>query len=116
MTQKKIKFSVIITFDITVGQRTDIYAEVSKLLEDSGFSKESFEGVPFPENIYLGVVQKPVEIGENNLVMVSELHEASKSISGEVMALLEKIFDIKNVDNKIFIHVSRHGTSATIVD
>lgn len=115
MELKDVKFTVIITFDITVGQRTGIYSEVSQLLQDSGFKKESNSGRSFPENIYYGVTSRQVEVGEDNNIRVNNLKAASTSINERVVELLSNFFDFKDVDNKIFVHISRYDTSSTLL-
>lgn len=116
MALKDVKFDIVITFDITVDGRSNIYSEVTKLLSDKGFSKETVEGIPFPQNIYLGVTSRQVEAEDSGTIMVSKLKAATKAISELISELLEEIFDIKDVQNKIFVHVSRKDTSTTLVE
>lgn len=115
MGLQEVKFSIVITFDITVDGRSNVYSEVTKLLEESGFSKETVGGVPFPQNIYLGVISRPIEVEDGGTFLASNLKAATKAISERIVELLEKIFDIKDVQNKIFVHVSRKDTSTTLV-
>lgn len=44
MALKSVKFTVIITFDITVDGRTAVYARVTELLANNGYVKESPSG------------------------------------------------------------------------
>lgn len=114
VTLKNVKFTVLITFDITVDGRTEVYAAVTKLLSEHGFEKESPSGVELPENVYYGFVQKSVEFKDSGIVSVDELKAATSSISQRVVELLEEIFDFQDVKNKILVHVARKATSTTI--
>ncbi|WP_210456358.1 hypothetical protein [Pantoea ananatis] len=116
MALQDVKFDIVITFDITVDGRSSIYSQVTELLSDKGFSKETVEGIPFPQNIYLGVTSKKVEVEDSGTLLVSNLKAATKAISERISELLEEIFDTKDVQNKIFVHVSRKETSTTLVE
>lgn len=116
MELRDVKFSVIITFDITVGERKDIYSAVSELLANNGFAKESYSGNSLPENIYHGVLSKKVEVDESDHFTVKDLNAASASINKRVVELLEQFFDSENVPNNIFVHVSRQATSSTTLN
>jgi hypothetical protein len=48
-----ILYYVMVTFDITVGDKSNIYSEVSELLEKNGL-KKAFDGNDLPENVYFG--------------------------------------------------------------
>ena len=115
MGLQDVKFTIVITFDITVDGRSNVYSEVTKLLDDAGFIKETVGGIPFPQNIYLGVTSKQVQSEESGNFLVSNLKAATNAISERIVELLEKIFDTKDVQNKIFVHVSRKETSTTLV-
>ena len=113
VTLKNVQFTVLITFDITVDGRTGVYAEVTELLSDKGFKKESPSGEEFPENVYYGVVQRYVEFKDSGAVSVDELKIASSNICDQVVELLGEIFDFQDVKNKILVHVARKTTSTT---
>ncbi|MEQ9886211.1 hypothetical protein [Pectobacterium zantedeschiae] len=115
MALKETKFTVLITFDITVDGRTEVYSKVTKQLADNGFTKESPSGVELPENVYYGVIARPVEFDDEGHVSVGELKSASDSISARVIELLEQIFDINDVQNKMLVHVGRKSTSTTVI-
>lgn len=115
MALKEVEFTVLITFDITVDGRTDVYAEVTKHLADSGFAKESPSGATFPENIYYGVKKRPVEFDDEGNTTVGELKAATESINSRVVEILDLIFESADVQNKILVHVGRKATSTTVM-
>ncbi|GKI53614.1 hypothetical protein NUBL22018_51510 [Klebsiella variicola] len=115
MALKSVKFTVIITFDITVDGRTAVYARVTELLANNGYVKESPSGKKFPENVYYGVVERSIEFDDEGNVTVGELKSATDTISERVVELLEEIFDFNDVQSKILVHVARKVTSTTLV-
>lgn len=114
MALVNMKFSVVITFDITVNGKSDVYRKVSEMLEKHGFAKESNQGHVFPDNVYLGYKKHEVEEGEN-YYKSSSIKEASENISNEIKDLLVVFFNGQQVKNEILIHVGRAYTSTTIL-
>ncbi|MFV4757751.1 hypothetical protein ACNJN1_24470 [Citrobacter freundii] len=109
-----MKFSVVVTFDITVNGKSDVYRKVSDMLEEHGFTKESKQGHVFPDNVYLGYKKHEVEEDENYYKSAS-IKKASVNISNEIKDLLVVFFKGQQVKNEILIHVGRADTSTTIL-
>lgn len=109
-----MKFSVVVTFDITANGKTDVYRQVSEMLAEHGFVKESNQGHVFPENVYLGYKSHKVE-EDDNCYKSGSIKEASKEIANEIKDLMVSFFKEHKVKNEILIHVGRSYTSTAIL-
>ena len=109
-----MKFSVVVTFDITANGKSDVYRKVSDMLAEHGFAKESEQGHVFPDNVYLGYKVHKVVDDDVYYKSVS-IKEASRDISIEIKDLMVVFFKEHKVKNEILIHVGRAYTSTTIL-
>lgn len=109
-----MKFSIVVTFDITVNGKTDVYRQVSEMLAEHGFVKESNQGHVFPENVYLGYKSHKVE-EEENCYKSASIKKASNEIASEIKNLMVSVFKEHKVKNEVLIHVGRSYTSTAIL-
>ncbi|EGT0672429.1 hypothetical protein JAF85_003200 [Citrobacter werkmanii] len=115
METVNVKFRVVITFDITVGQRTGMYKKVSDLLGENGFEKQSPSGEDLPENVYTGVTSRGVQ-RNNGVFSATSLKNASTNICNQIVKLLADFFNQSDIDSTIFVHASRLDTSSTVLE
>ncbi|WP_210504689.1 hypothetical protein [Pantoea ananatis] len=106
----KVEFHVLLTFDVTVGKKSNIYSEVTELLEKNGLTKE-IAGNELPENVYFGIRTGIVKYEGDNLTQ-ADIKSRGAVMSKRYYKLLEDYFTAQNVDFKIFISVSRRSTTS----
>lgn len=106
-------FRVVITFDVTVNGQSNIYSQVTKLLDAYGFVKETPSGNELPANLYTGIKVSSIKKNSAGNLDISAIKKVSDGICDDVIKLIGDFFGDKKVDHKIFVHVSREGTSAT---
>ncbi|HDS4387418.1 TPA: hypothetical protein QH079_002305 [Enterobacter roggenkampii] len=114
METVSVNFRVVITFDITVGNRSGMYKKVSDLLADNGFEKESPSGEDFPENVYSGITKRDVQRSDG-VFSAESLKGATEKICNRVAELLTEFFEQNDLESKIFVHASRLYTSTTLL-
>lgn len=106
----KVSYYVMVTFDITVGNNSNIYSDVSKLLEENGLTKD-VDGNELPENVYFG--SRSAEVThEGELPTQGELKSRGAAIAQRYYNLLKEFFESKNIKYKLFITVSRKSTTS----
>ncbi|NBJ36906.1 hypothetical protein GE191_24955 [Serratia fonticola] len=106
-------FRVVITFDITVNGQNSIYSQITDILGENGFEKETESGKDFPENIYTGLTVGKIEKRSDGSFSTPELQKVSSEICDNVIKLIANFFSQKRIKHKIFVHVSRAASSAT---
>ncbi|AXF64171.1 hypothetical protein [Leclercia sp. W17] len=105
-----ISYYVMVTFDITVGDKSNIYGEVSDLLETNGLTKD-FDGNELPENVYFGT--RAAEITYEGEVLTQEdIKARGAQITKRYYKMLSDFFIEKKIKYKIFITASRKTTTA----
>lgn len=105
-----VSYYVMVTFDITVGDKSNIYSEVSELLEKNGLTKD-FRGNDLPENVYFGTRSAGITY-EGEKLTQEDIKNRGVVITKRYYKLLEDFFIEKKVKFKIFITVSRETTAA----
>lgn len=106
----KVSYYVMVTFDITVGDKSNVYSEVSELLEKNGLTKE-ISGNELPENVYFGTRQAEINY-EGEALTQQDIKARGDLITKRYYNLLKEFFDEKKVIYKIFITASRKSTTA----
>ncbi|MDM3222298.1 hypothetical protein OGV71_11215 [Citrobacter sp. Cf088] len=105
-----VSYYVMVTFDITVGDKSNIYSEVSELLEKNGLKKD-FDGNELPENVYLG--KRKAEITyEGEELTQGDIKIRGAEITKRYYKLLKDFFEAEKIKYKIFITASRMTTTA----
>lgn len=107
----KVSYYVMVTFDITVGDNSNIYSEVSKILEENGLTKE-FAGNELPENVYFGSRTAEVTYKGESLTQ-ADIKSRGDVITERYYNLLKEFFESKKIKYKMFITASRQSTTAT---
>lgn len=109
---KKINlpYYVMVTFDITVGDKSNIYSEVSELLQKNGLTKD-YDGNDLPENVYFGTRSADVTY-EGEVVTLSDIKNRGTAITKRYYVLLKEFFDEKKIKYNIFITAGRKSTTA----
>lgn len=106
----KISYYVMVTFDITVGDKSNIYGEVSELLDINGLKKD-IEGNELPENVYFG--SRDAEITyEGEVLTQQDIRNRGVQITKRYYKLLSDYFLDNKIKYKIFITASRKMTAA----
>ena len=105
-----ISYYVMVTFDITVGDNSNIYSEVSELLESNGLTKD-IDGNKLPENVYFGTRSAEVTY-EGEVVTQEDIKNRGVQITKRYYKLLSDFFSEKKSKYKIFITASRKSTTA----
>jgi hypothetical protein len=105
-----ISYYVMVTFDITVGDKSNIYGEVSELLDNNGLKKD-FDGNELPENVYFGS-RNAVVTYEGEVLTQQDIKNRGAQITKRYYKLLSDYFSSNKIKCKIFITASRKMTSA----
>ena len=106
----KVSYYVMVTFDITVGDESNVYKEVSDLLEKKKLKKE-ISGNELPENVYFGSGTIDVShVGE--VPTEQEIKDAAIKITKQFYKILRDFFVEKKIKYKIFITASQKSTSS----
>ena len=105
-----VSYYVMVTFDITVGDKSNIYSEVSELLKKNSLKKD-YDGNELPENVYFGVRKAEVTY-EGEVPTQREIKNRGSVITKRYYKLLEDFFNEKRIKHRIFITVSRMTTTA----
>jgi len=105
-----ISYYVMVTFDITVGDKSNIYGEVSELLEINGLKKD-IVGNELPENVYFG--SRSAEITyEGEALTQQDIKKRGEQITKHYYKILSDYFSANKIKYKIFITASRKSTAA----
>ncbi|AOR64852.1 hypothetical protein [Pectobacterium wasabiae] len=105
-----ILYYVMVTFDITVGDKSNIYSEVSDLLEKNGLTKDC-DGNELPENVYFGTRKAEITY-EGEVLTQEDIKARGVRITKRYYDLLKEFFNEKKIKYKIFITASRKSTTA----
>lgn len=105
----KLSFYVTVTFDVTVGDDTAIYKEISEILEQNGLLK-TYNESDLPENVYFGERTAKVDY-EGEYPTDLEIKGRAKIISKRYYDLVEKYFKSKNAKYRIFVEVGKKSTT-----
>lgn len=105
-----VSYYVMVTFDITVGDKSNIYSEASQLLEENGLKKDC-DGNELPENVYFGTYKAEVTYKGENLTQ-EDIKNRGAEITKSYYKLLKDFFVKEKIKHKIFITASRMMTTA----
>lgn len=106
----KVDYRVILTFDVDVKGETNIYKEISDLLQKEGLVQQ-FNKEDLPSNIYTGVRKAEITY-EGESLTVDDVKKRGDKISERYWALVNKFFKDKNLEHSIFISTTHSKTTS----
>ncbi|MBT0497590.1 hypothetical protein [Morganella morganii] len=106
----KVKYRVILTFDVDVKGDTGVYKEISDLLDGEGL-KQEFNNEKLPSNLYTGVRVATVEYESESLTMYA-VEKRGERISQRYWNVVNKFFSSKKLEHSIFVSTSRLETTS----
>ena len=105
-----IEYTVTLTFDVDVKGDSSVYKEISEILARKGL-KQAIGSSELPNNLYFGIRLGEIKY-EGERVTQAEIKARADEMSLAYWRLVNKFFESKNLEHKIFVSTSRRSTSA----
>ncbi|MCA4112496.1 hypothetical protein LDY77_18175 [Serratia marcescens] len=107
----RIEYQVTLTFDVDVKGDSNVYKEISKLLESEGLI-QSIGSDDLPENIYFGIRVGDTPY-EGETLTQGDIKARAARINNYYWKLVDDFFNSKKLTHKVFVSTARRTTTAT---
>lgn len=107
----KIEYQVTLTFDVDVKGESNVYTEISELLESKGL-KQSIGSNDLPENLYFGIRVGDTPY-EGETLTLGDVQARAAKMSNYYWKLVDDFFNSRKLTHKVFVSTARRSTTAT---